>query len=212
MTGRKRDDSADTEPDLQEEEPFLARWSRRKTESLRTDDAAEPTGEPPAADAPADDGPADDGPVEATAPLTDADMPSLNDLDADADYSPFLAAGISPGLRRKALRQLFRSAKFNITDGLDDYCEDLTTFAPLGDIITAEMKARAERLLRDAMAREAPADMEAGAPEGETPPGEPSAAPHRVAAARGDDDDNPDTPPATGTDAIPGGTHDRDDA
>jgi hypothetical protein len=80
-------------------------------------------------------------------------MPPLESLDADSDYSGFLSRGVSEALRRKALSKLFRGAHFNVTDGLDDYAEDFTKFAPLGDIVTADMRYRmeqaAKRLLGD---------------------------------------------------------------
>ncbi len=76
--------------------------------------------------------------------LTDEDMPSLDSLDPDSDYSGFLSSGVSEGLRRRALRKLFSSAVFNVPDGLDDYDDDFTSFAALGDIVTSDMKHQAE--------------------------------------------------------------------
>lgn len=84
--------------------------------------------------------------------LTDADMPPLASLTEKSDYSGFFSAGVSEGLRRLALRKLFHSKAFNVTDGLDDYAEDFTKFAKLGDIITQDLRHRmaveAERLAR----------------------------------------------------------------
>ena len=76
-------------------------------------------------------------------------MPPVESLGDDDDYSAFLNPGVSEGLRAKALQRLFRSAKFNVTDGLDDYAEDYTQFAPLGDILTADMKYHMKRLLTE---------------------------------------------------------------
>ena len=76
--------------------------------------------------------------------LTDEDMPPLDSLDEDSDYSGFLSSGVSEALRRRALRKLFSSAVFNIPDGLDDYDDDFTSFAALGDIVTSDMKHQAE--------------------------------------------------------------------
>ena len=75
---------------------------------------------------------------------TDEDVPSLDSLGPDSDYSDFLSKAVSPELRRQALRKLFSSPKFNVTDGLDSYAEDFTQHAPLGDIVPAEMRARLE--------------------------------------------------------------------
>jgi hypothetical protein len=74
--------------------------------------------------------------------LTDADMPALAALDEDSDYSVFFSPKVSEELRRLALRKLFHSPKFNVTDGLDDYNENYTHFASLGDRLTQDMRHR----------------------------------------------------------------------
>ena len=78
--------------------------------------------------------------------VSDEQAPPLESLGPDSDYSDFLSRAVSPKLRRAALRKLFSSAKFNVTDGLDDYAEDYSRHAPLGDIVPAEMRARLEAL------------------------------------------------------------------
>ena len=138
---------------------FLRRWSRRKAAAVAGESpAAAPAGAAGPAEASAADGDelpaaardADSaGPAEsATEPapplLTDAHMPPLERLDADSDFSGFLSPGVSEGLRRQALRKLFRSAIFNARDGLDDYDDDFRHFPPLGDHITSDMKHRME--------------------------------------------------------------------
>ena len=85
--------------------------------------------------------------------LTDDDMPPLETLHANSDYSGFFNKGVSPELKRKALQHLFRMPKFNIRDGLNDYDEDYTQFEPLGDTVTSDMRwhaARKEREEREA--------------------------------------------------------------
>jgi len=124
---------------------FLARWSRRKAEAR--DEAAQPddpdgmTEPPPEADA---------GAAPAQPPqreLTDADMPPLESLNAESDYAPFMSSGVSDGLRQKALRILFKQPACNITDGLNDYDDDYTQFAGLGNLVTREMKRMLKREL-----------------------------------------------------------------
>jgi hypothetical protein len=129
------------------DEGFLSRWSRLKRESREgaAPVAAEPAAEP--APAPASDA---EPPAE---PPGDEDMPPLESLGPDSDYSAFMSPRVSGGLRQKALRQLFRSKKFNITDGLDVYAEDYTKFTPLGDVMTADLKFRLERKLKEALAK-----------------------------------------------------------
>ncbi len=73
------------------------------------------------------------------------ELPDIESLGEDSDYSAFMAPGVDDSLRRKALRKLFSSPKFNVCDGLDDYCEDFTQWAPLGDVITADMRHHLER-------------------------------------------------------------------
>ncbi len=77
-------------------------------------------------------------------PLTDEDMPPLESLGEDSDYSGFLSPGVSDKLRRVALKKLFSSAYFNVLDGLDDYDDDFRTFEALGDIITSDMRHQLE--------------------------------------------------------------------
>ena len=78
--------------------------------------------------------------------VSDEDLSSLDSLGPDSDYSEFLSSVVSPKLRRAALRKLFSNAKFNVTDGLDDYAEDFSRHAPLGDIVPAEMRTRLKAL------------------------------------------------------------------
>ena len=109
-------------------------------------------------------------------PLTDEDMPPLKTLTEESDYTGFLSPKVSDELRKLALRKLFHGSKFNICDGLDDYDEDFTKFAKLGDVITAEMRHRAElealkklqqqeetisQVVESAPASEAPEDVDA---------------------------------------------------
>ena len=97
--------------------------------------------------------------------LTDVDMPAMDTLDENSDYSGFLSPGVSDKLRKMALRKLFSSAGFNIRDGLDDYDDDFTQFTPLGDIVTADMKHRAEVAERRRQEAEAAAKSNIEDPE-----------------------------------------------
>ena len=125
------------------DEPFLERWSRRKADvKAGVEVEADPPAEEAVAQAPVPEEPAQ-------APVK-VELPDLDSLDADSDYSAFMSPGVDADLRRKALRKLFSSPKFNVCDGLDDYCDDYTTFAGLGDIVTADMKYHIERVARAA--------------------------------------------------------------
>jgi hypothetical protein len=118
---------------------FLERWSQRKAAARKdeTDIEASPA-------AVADALPAESDPQPE---LTDADMPPIESLDKDSDYSVFMSPGVSEQLRTIALRKLFHLPAFNITDGLNDYDEDYTQFAGLGGVVTHEMKRMLKREL-----------------------------------------------------------------
>ena len=129
------------------EESFLSRWSRRKT-GIREEVAPETVEkilETPSA--------GELEPLESQTPvipeepekiLTDEDMPDIETLDANSDYSVFMSEGVSQELRNLALRKMFKNPVFNVRDGLDDYDDDFTTFANLGDLVTADMRHREE--------------------------------------------------------------------
>jgi hypothetical protein len=129
---------------------FLARWSRRKSLSRRESDVSDPAPAPvPTMGADAMPTPADvETDAEPERCLTDADMPPLESLGPDSDYSGFLSRGVSEALRRKALARLFRSPAYNVTDGLDDYAEDFTKFAPLGELVTSDMRHQIEQRVK----------------------------------------------------------------
>ena len=143
-------------------ESALSRWSRRKQEAAK----APPVGE----QAPAEvaDGlvlPQTDEVVQEPEILTDADMPDIDTLAEDSDFTGFMSPGVSDELRNLALRKLFHAPVFNIRDGLDEYDEDYTSFEKLGDIVTCDMKHQIEvqeRKLREALEQEdqAAADAE----------------------------------------------------
>ena len=130
------------------DETFLSRWSRRKAESRAEPAATEPVADegatPPASPSPANV-PGAQAPA-AAAPTIE--LPDLDVLGDDSDYSAFLTPGVDPDLRKRALRKLFSSPKFNVFDGLDTYRDDYTDFPVLGSIVTADMRHHAERLAR----------------------------------------------------------------
>lgn len=187
------DDPKTVSTDERPQEGFYGRWSRRKSRrraggpGAAAPDPAPGAGAAPVADAgraAVADGSAAAGADERV--LTDDDMPDLDSLGEDADYSPFLSPGVSEALRRKALRRLFASPVYNVTDGLNDYDDDFTTFEPLGDIVTSDMRHRMEREAEEAEARaraEADAQEQVAAQDGE--PAQADAAEPDDAARRG---------------------------
>lgn len=132
------------------EHGLLRRWSKRKSRSdseagssppTPGDDAESPE-EPGAGAAVAEERAPEAGPDEPV--KTDDDMPDLDTINESSDLSDFLSPGVSENLRNQALRRLFRTSKFNVTDGLDDYNQDFRNFELLGDIVTSDMRHRME--------------------------------------------------------------------
>ena len=156
MSDDRRDDRLTDE----EGEGFLSRWSQRKAlarDGVELPDEPELPEQPPVVDATGvDDPPAEAEPVEEETPT---ELPPLESLDENSDYSAFLNKDVPPDLRQQALRKLFQSPKFNVRDGLDDYDWDFSNPEPLGNIVTAEMryriKAELERLARKALEEDA---------------------------------------------------------
>jgi len=148
--------SADTE------ESGLSRWARRKQEAQ---EAPAVVSEMPAAEAESMlDLPLTDEIPEEPVALTDADMPDVDTLGEDSDFTGFMSPGVSDELRNLALRKLFHAPVFNIRDGLDEYDEDYTSFEKLGDIVTCDMKHQIEvqeRKRREALELEEQARAEA---------------------------------------------------
>ena len=99
---------------MAEGEGVLGRWSRLKQEArLREPDVPEESGTPEAV--------ANEPPLE---------LPDIDSLDADSDFSPFLSGDVPEALQRLALRKLWRlDPVFANLDGLVDYGEDFTDAA-----------------------------------------------------------------------------------
>jgi len=146
MAGNHRHDSPGPEA---EASGFLARWSERKCAAVPSEEVAPPddTGELPVA------GTAAHQPAtgEAQKALTDQDMPSLDSLNEESDYSGFLSPGVSDGLHRLALRKLFSATKFQVRDGLDDYDTDYNLLQPLRRVLAGVAQ---DKLTQDELAQQ----------------------------------------------------------
>jgi hypothetical protein len=99
----------------EDREPFLKRWARLKSEQAAPDAAPAVEATVPVASAPAD----------APAEVRPEDLPPIEELTAESDFTPFLQAGVPEELKRLALRKLWRSDPvFANLDGLVEYGED----------------------------------------------------------------------------------------
>ena len=109
------------------DEHFLRRWSRLRQADRRPKEppVAEPTGElasPESTKA---------SPEAGGAEGTPAELPDIDSLDKDSDFTVFLKDGVPERLRGLALRKLWRSnPAFAVIDGLDDYDDDFTLLFP----------------------------------------------------------------------------------
>ena len=163
---------------MAEDEGVLKRWHRRKT-AAREEPAIEaqeaPEDLPVATDA--EQAPAEEAPP--------PDLPDIDTLDADSDFSVFMAEGVPEDIRRLALRKLWRlDPVLANVDGLVDYGEDFTDSA----MVVQGMKT-AYRLSKGWLDDE---DEEQTGPEGETVADESAQAdPSEQQEPRDDGDDQP---------------------
>ena len=70
--------------------------------------------------------PATDAPQ--PAPLSMQDVAALN---AESDFTPFVARAVAPEVRNAAMKKLFADPHFNVMDGLDIYIDDYSIPDPL---------------------------------------------------------------------------------
>jgi hypothetical protein len=129
------------------DEGFLRRWARRKTE-IQEGRAVEPAPAPePAAAEPVDaplpaQAPEAAVPASAPAPEPAPALPTMEDvasLDADSDFSAFVARGVDQAVRRGALKKLFADPHFNVMDKLDIYIDDYTQASPVSAAMLASL-------------------------------------------------------------------------
>ncbi|WP_454018984.1 DUF3306 domain-containing protein [Azospirillum sp. Marseille-Q6669] len=112
------------------DESFLSRWSRLKRQPVapEPEPALEPV-EPPPVEEPPTQLPVDAAaePVETTPEADDPlkDLPPVEELTLESDFTPFLRAEVPDDLHRQALRKLWTSDPvFANDDGLKDYADD----------------------------------------------------------------------------------------
>jgi putative acetyltransferase len=118
---------------MNEEEPFLKRWSRRKLEAREGVD--KPDGrdsEPGAVEGAAERPSAEPDAAAETRELTEADFADVDfeALDANSDYTRFLGQGVPEAIKQKALRKLWASdAIFSQIEPFQEYAGDYTDAA-----------------------------------------------------------------------------------
>lgn len=104
-------------------ESFAGRWSRRKL--------AHDQGQPDETVSAAPD-------TDAIQPIDPDDLPPVESLTPESDFTVFLREGVPPALKKAALAKLWRSDPVLANlDGLNDYDEDFTGAAAKSVVATA---------------------------------------------------------------------------
>ncbi len=120
------------------DENFLNRWSRRKLEG----GADVVPDAPPEAEA-------DAVPEAEAEPEAPPDLPDIDGLDKDSDFTPFMADGVPEELKRLALRKLWLSDPVLANlDGLNDYDEDFGAIVKAGAEFMNNLKLQQEEAAR----------------------------------------------------------------
>ncbi len=145
------------------EEKPLSRWSRRKAEARKADTRSRGAAAPELPDeplaVPAEAGDAEIQPE--TSEVPPPDLPDIDSLDADSDYSVFMQAGVPAALRRLALRKLWRSDPlFSSIDEMVEYGEDFTDAATVVGNLESAYKV-GKGYIREEADEEEPAEEEA---------------------------------------------------
>ena len=142
---------------VDDKEPFLSRWSRRKLEAKE--------------DAPAGGVQSDELPAAApVAPLP----PALEQQAAaaseghSAEYREFFDPQVDAKLRQTALKKLFSEPHFNVMDGLDTYIDDYSIPDPIPEAMLRQLHQAKALLLFDDEEKEGVAAAGLAAGEGET--------------------------------------------
>lgn len=104
------------EPETQRPEPDTAYATQENTIPRQCDEqAASVATEPPA-----------EGSLDDT-------LPDPDTLGPGSDFKAFLVAGVSAGLKRRALRRMYAIGNYNVRDGLDDYDQDFSQMRTLAE-------------------------------------------------------------------------------
>lgn len=143
------------------ERDFLSRWSERKTEARRPRDRPGEPATPP------------EEPVDEAAALEALGLPDPDELGPGADFAAFMAAGVPPAIRSRALRRLWRSdPRLAALDGLVDHGEDFTDSKRVSPALRTAYRVGRGLLRERTTAGEAPHETRAAEPprsDAETP-------------------------------------------
>ncbi len=148
------------------DDPFLSRWSRLKRATKAGPDRPAAVAIPAEAGSQSPQSQAAE--PQAAEPLP-AQLPPVESLTPESDFTPFMRSDVDPATRRQALKTLFQDPQFNVMDGLDTYIADysqpdplpagwlekMTQVSSLGDVFAR--REREEKAAAEALAANPPA-------------------------------------------------------
>lgn len=111
---------------------FLSRWSRLKKERASAPAVEQaPEARAPAAPLQEVHPEAKAAPVDPAQRVPPAELPAIESLTPESDFTGFMKPDVDASLRRRALKTLFQDPRFNVMDGLDTYIADYSLPDPL---------------------------------------------------------------------------------
>ncbi len=127
------------------ETSFLRRWSQRKLAAAREELPTAPNAVPPATpnvstlSPGAGVRPAASTDSSVSSPAPAPELPAVDSLTFDSDFTAFLKPDVDPVIKRRALKKLFADPRFNVMDGLDVYIDDYGKFEPMPPELVAQL-------------------------------------------------------------------------
>lgn len=174
---------------MSSDEGGLRRWARRKAEAKSGRGSAAPAleedaGKPPVQADGHDEIPSAGG--DQTAPEQEQpDLPDIESLTQESDFTVFMKEGVSPALRNLALRKLWSSDPlFNVIDEMVEYGEDYTKLGVAAEGIKSAWRP-GKGYARDDIAAERQDMAEPDGPAGKS--GEDLEAEQHPSASKGDE-------------------------
>jgi uncharacterized protein DUF3306 len=129
--------------DPDDDQGFLSRWSRRKTQArLATTVAESPQPEARPVEQVSEAGSSQPAPEVSPAAVTSDPAPTLADvaqLRPESDFSRFVTSGVRTDVKNAALKKLFSDPRFNVMDGLDVYIDDYSVPDPVPSSVLRKM-------------------------------------------------------------------------
>ncbi|MBL8378284.1 MAG: DUF3306 domain-containing protein [Burkholderiales bacterium] len=125
--------------DSRRDEGFLSRWSRRKRSEPDSREREDRRVQEESAVAGGTALPAAVVPEAAPPQAVPGDLPSIDSLTPDSDFSRFMRPDVPLASRNAAMKKLFADPHFNVMDGLDTYIDDYTVADPIPTAMLREL-------------------------------------------------------------------------